>query len=553
MARQKPFRPQSGGPRRPAGSPSRPGRPKGLGTGRPKPASFARKAGGPPRKTSGPSGIFKKGFKTSRPKPPRDREANPDSDRLQKILAHAGVDSRRACEDLILQGRITVNGKVVRELGTRVDPDVDVIEFDGQKVKIEKLVYYAVNKPKGYVSTNSDPSGRPRVVDILPEIPQRVYTVGRLDEDSTGLILLTNDGELANRLAHPRFGVEKFYRVLVAGLPSQEVLQRVTDGVWLADGKVRAKRVKIIGRQGEATNLELVLAEGKNREVRRIFAKMGHKVMNLTRVAVGPILLRGLASGESRPLTKEEIELLQKVAAGIDVSPHRSKGKERPAASRGAAGKPKPGPGVKAAPGAEAPGGATETAKPASPAPGESTPIPAKLGPIPGGLKPNTILSSGAVVGARPGTGSRPAQPPRRPDSRPGTPDRDRRPSKDDRDWDRDRRRSGPSGARSPGRPPGGRPTGSFTDQRPSGPAQAGPPPSRPGRPSTGDRKPGRVIIGLDPSFMPDRDRPRQGRGQKAEESRPGSGPDRPEKSKQKRPPRAAHGVKRKPRSKDRG
>ena len=179
---------------------------------------------------------------------------------------------------------------------------------------------YAVNKPEGYVSTNYDPSGRPRVVDLVPEIPERVYTVGRLDEDSTGLMILTNDGELANRLAHPRFGVEKLYRALVAGLPDPETLAKLTEGVWLSDGKVRAKRARIAGRQGQATILELVLAEGKKREIRRMLAKLGHKVMSLTRVAVGPITLKGLPVGECRPLTRHEVELLRKVASGVSLS-----------------------------------------------------------------------------------------------------------------------------------------------------------------------------------------------------------------------------------------
>ena len=135
-------------------------------------------------------------------------------ERVQKVLAHAGLGSRRSCEDLIKQGRVAIDGQVVRELGTRVDPDRARITVDGEAIRRESMVYYAVNKPKGYVSTNVDPAGRPRVVDLLPEIPERVYTVGRLDEESTGLMILTNDGELANRLAHPRFGVEKLYRAL---------------------------------------------------------------------------------------------------------------------------------------------------------------------------------------------------------------------------------------------------------------------------------------------------------------------------------------------------
>src|SRR5262249_39779131 len=135
--------------------------------------------------------------------------SQPELQRLQKVLAHAGVGSRRGCEELILQGRVTVDGQVVRELGTRVDPPRQKDAGDGQRIHAERIVYYAVCKPKGYVSTNDDPAGRPRVIDILPEIPERVYSIGRLDEQSTGLMLLTNDGALANRLAHPRYGVEK--------------------------------------------------------------------------------------------------------------------------------------------------------------------------------------------------------------------------------------------------------------------------------------------------------------------------------------------------------
>ncbi len=244
--------------------------------------------------------------------------------RLQKILAHAGLGSRRECEEYILQGRVTVDGKAVRELGTRVNAETSTIAVDGEKIRLEKMVYYAVNKPKGYVSTNDDPAGRPRVVDLLPEVPERVYSVGRLDEDSTGLMILTNDGELANRLAHPRYGVEKTYRALVAGTPSREILDKLTEGIWLSDGKVRAKRAKFAGSQGEATTIELVLAEGKKREIRRMLAKLGHKVMSLTRIAIGPVLLKGLSSGEHRPLSRSEIELLRKVAAGIDVASPRS-------------------------------------------------------------------------------------------------------------------------------------------------------------------------------------------------------------------------------------
>ncbi len=256
------------------------------------------------------------------------RDARPlgqanDADRLQKVLAHAGVGSRRSCEEFILQGRVTVNGQVVKELGTKVVAGRDKVSIDGQPIRDERPAYIAVNKPKGYVSTNADPSGRPRVVDLVPDIPQRVYTVGRLDEMSTGLLILTNDGELANKLAHPKFGVEKIYRAVVAGSPSPEVLQKLVEGVWLAEGKVRAKRVKPIAHKGDATVLEMVLAEGKNREVRRMLAKFGHKVMTLTRVAVGPITMRGLKPGGWRFLTANEVDLLRRVADGMPVPPGR--------------------------------------------------------------------------------------------------------------------------------------------------------------------------------------------------------------------------------------
>lgn len=254
---------------------------------------------------------------------PRSRQTRarvePETDRLNKILASAGLGSRRAVEEYILQGRITVNGQVVRDLATRVDPHTARIELDGEPLKRETYVYFAVNKPRGYVSTNNDPAGRPRVVDLLPQIPQRVYTVGRLDENSNGLILLTNDGELANRLTHPRYGVEKVYHALVAGSPDPQTLDKLVVGIWLSDGKVRAKRVRIIGKRGDATMLEIILAEGKNREVRRMLAKLGHKVMSLTRVAVGPISVKGLKVGTFRPLTPREVGQLRQIAEGIAV------------------------------------------------------------------------------------------------------------------------------------------------------------------------------------------------------------------------------------------
>src|ERR1700675_1262952 len=156
-------------------------------------------------------------------------------DRLNKYLAHAGQGSRRHCDELIRAGRIKIDGIVVRELGTRVEPE-QTVSVDGQPVHVEKNVYWLVNKPRGYLCTNSDPAGRPRAIDLVPHVEQRVYTVGRLDEDSEGLLLLTNDGDLAHRLMHPRFGVHKTYLVQVAGKPGREDMEKLTSGIWLAEG-----------------------------------------------------------------------------------------------------------------------------------------------------------------------------------------------------------------------------------------------------------------------------------------------------------------------------
>jgi 23S rRNA pseudouridine2605 synthase len=235
-------------------------------------------------------------------------------ERLNKFLAHAGVGSRRHCEDLITAGRISVDGNVVRELGTKVDSDTQKVCVDGKPLAVERLTYWAINKPPGYLCTNHDPAGRPRVVDLVEHVPQRVYTVGRLDEDSEGLLLLTNDGDLANKLMHPRFGVEKTYLVQVAGKPDNEEIAQLLKGVYLSDGHVKAKRVKRLKSQGESAWLEIVLAEGKNREIRRMLARLKHKVMRLKRISIGPIELGRLRSGKSRPLKTEEIARLKRAA-----------------------------------------------------------------------------------------------------------------------------------------------------------------------------------------------------------------------------------------------
>jgi 23S rRNA pseudouridine2605 synthase len=226
-------------------------------------------------------------------------------------LAAAGLGSRRQCEELITAGRVEVDRQVVTELGTRVDPLRQQIRVDGVPLARPKLVYYAVNKPVGVLCTNRDPSGRPRVVDLVPGTDARLFTIGRLDLHSEGLILVTNDGELANRLTHPRYGVPKTYRVVVAGRPERDVLSKLLQGVHLAEGVARAERAGIKSSHKDSTLLEMVLREGKNREIRRILARVGHKVLRLTRVAVGPVRLGTLPSGGCRRLTAEEVAALR--------------------------------------------------------------------------------------------------------------------------------------------------------------------------------------------------------------------------------------------------
>lgn len=236
-------------------------------------------------------------------------------DRLQKVLAAAGIASRRDCEELILEGRVEVDRRVVTELGTRVDPQRHEIRVDGEALPQPKLVYFAVNKPPGVVSTSRDPAGRPRVIDLLPPNGPRVFSVGRLDISSEGLILVTNDGELANGLTHPRHGVEKIYQVQVAGQVERDVLAQLHRGMYLAEGFAQAKHVRIKSRRRRSTVLEMVLDEGRNREVRRLLARVGHKVQQLKRVAVGPVRLGDLPTGAVRPLTKKEIESLRRAVA----------------------------------------------------------------------------------------------------------------------------------------------------------------------------------------------------------------------------------------------
>ncbi len=234
-----------------------------------------------------------------------------EAQRLQKVLAAVGLGSRRACEELIAEGRVTVDGEVAT-LGRRVDPETARIEVDGVPVSVRPgLVHYLLNKPAGVVTTASDPQGRPTVLDLVPPEP-RVFPVGRLDVATEGLLLLTNDGDLAHRLTHPSFGVEKEYLAEVATAPTRGELRRLREGVELEDGKTAPARVTLVPPRA----VRLVIHEGRNRQVRRMLDAVGHPVLRLVRTRIGPLTDRRLRSGEWRALTPAEVRSLEEQVAG---------------------------------------------------------------------------------------------------------------------------------------------------------------------------------------------------------------------------------------------
>ena len=237
--------------------------------------------------------------------------------RLQKVLAGAGLGSRRACEELIAAGRVTVDGAVA-ELGMRVDPRTAVIHVDGDRVVVrDDLVYLALNKPRGVLSAMSDARGRPTVGDLVADRPERLFHVGRLDADSEGLLLLTNDGELAHRLTHPSFGVAKTYLATVPGPVGRQVGRRLLAGVELDDGPVRADAFRVVQTQGRQAIVEVVLHEGRKHVVRRLLAEVGHPVSRLVRTRIGPVHLGGQRAGTLRPLTRAELADLHRIADSV--------------------------------------------------------------------------------------------------------------------------------------------------------------------------------------------------------------------------------------------
>ena len=232
----------------------------------------------------------------------------PDGVRLQKVLAAAGLGSRRHCEELIGAGRVSVDGETVRRFGARVDPRHQIIRVDGSRIPArEDLVYLALNKPAGVVSAMSDDRGRRSLTDVLSDRSERLFHVGRLDYETEGLILLTNDGELAHRLAHPRYGVPKRYLAEVTGPVPRDLGRRLAVGIDLADGTARADRFRVVDQAGPRVLVEITLHEGRKHIVRRMLAEAGHPVQRLVRTQVGPVSLGSLRSGATRALTTAEI------------------------------------------------------------------------------------------------------------------------------------------------------------------------------------------------------------------------------------------------------
>lgn len=246
------------------------------------------------------------------------REIAVDEDgqiRLQKLLAQSGVASRRRCEELMLEGEVEVDGEVVTRLGTKVDPRTAVIKVSGKRLPpVSEHVYLVLNKPRGVVSTMSDPEGRRTLSDFVSDRPERLFHVGRLDTDTSGLLLLTNDGDFAHRMAHPSFEVEKTYVAEVAGRLTKATVADLLAGVTLEDGPVDVRRARIIATAAEKSIVELVIHEGRNRIVRRLLDHVGHPVRQLSRTRFGPIELGTLGSGTLRELSDDELgQLLELV------------------------------------------------------------------------------------------------------------------------------------------------------------------------------------------------------------------------------------------------
>lgn len=399
------------------------------------------------------------------------------TERLHKLLAAAGVASRRECEELITEGRVEVDGRVVTELGMRVDPRQQEIRLDGEKIKIGKRLYFAFYKPTGVLCTSEDPAGRSRVIDWIPT-STRIFTVGRLDQSSEGLILVTNDGELAQKLTHPKFGVEKTYDVIVAGHAQWESVKVLLDGVRLAEGWAKVKKLEIRKTMKDKTQLRIVLDEGKNREIRRLLARIGHKVLRLTRIAIGRLNIGVLQPGEHRELTQAEVRGLTNLASAEKTAERKPRRSAKAGEFRKSAG-PGAGPGA-----GRAPRTRSSESRPVGPRASSGRPSSGR----PSGERPASGRPERSTYGQKPrAAGTREAQdngPERRP--RKGRPEPQARPVR----WG-DRKTTGAT--RRPERVgddesvpflPQGAPRGGG--RRPAGPGNFDRKPARPPRPGVG-------------------------------------------------------------------
>ncbi|MDZ7672642.1 MAG: pseudouridine synthase [Halanaerobiales bacterium] len=234
-------------------------------------------------------------------------------ERLQKVMAHAGVASRRKSEEIIAAGRVKVNGETVTEMGTKVDPQNDVIEVDEKKISKEKKVYYKLYKPTNYVTTVDDPQGRNTILDLIGDINQRIYPVGRLDMDSSGLLILTNDGDLTYKITHPSHELEKEYEVVVNGKLDSNNLNNFRQGIKLQEGKTSPAKIYKINEDSKNTTYKVIIHEGMNRQIRRMFEKLGHNVVSLKRVRIGNITLGSLRLTEYKPIGKKELQDLSRL------------------------------------------------------------------------------------------------------------------------------------------------------------------------------------------------------------------------------------------------
>ena len=272
--------------------------------------------------------------KRTRTRARRQEPVNPIDNstmKLQRFLAATGNESRRNCEELIQTGRVTIDDKVITDVTATLNVKNSVVRLDGEVLRMLPRRYYLLNKPKGYLCTNKDPRGRSRAVDLIPDRRSRLFTVGRLDENSEGLLLVTNDGELANRLAHPRYHVRRMYRIQVAGVPRAETIAELKRGIHFADGFFKVHGYKRLRTKGKSAFLEIELNQGRNREIRRLFARVGHKVIHLQRVSFGPLKLGRLGPGKSRPLSPTEIKQLLEFVESRTASPptrHKSNKKK---------------------------------------------------------------------------------------------------------------------------------------------------------------------------------------------------------------------------------